>query len=460
MQDAAIILLFTFCLLAPLIALLRWRMSRVSRRIRSFLGVKAKEEIAIVSGQKFSPIHEVDLMRALEMGLAAQGFTVTREGLCAMGGQMEGPITFASMLNDTFQHGFGSVQRQRRQTGPDVHTELFAGALCLCEKDGHRLALMLMRGENMFQPENYLDLAVADRPEERDFARTALEALETWVTENSIYKGHALVPALEALGALKLEFADVSLPPGIVLEDRLVEDLESNFLAFVQHRDTLRKMSVPVRRGLLLLGPPGSGKTSTCRYLRSRLPEHSFFVVPSEGIAQVRGLFQAARSLAPSVIVIEDVDLALRTPSPDFPNPPMKDLLNELDGLQDREDVMVVLTSNSKIQLEQALADRPGRIDHTIRYEPPGPTHRKAVLASYIRDMKVSVGLEELSNMCDGLTPAAMFEVVKKAAVRAVRRAGTSGVPELGTLDFRAALEELNNARTGKDSRVRPFPVS
>ena len=42
---------------------------------------------------------------------------------------------------------------------------------------------------------------------------------------------------------------------------------------------------------------------------------------------------------------------------------------------------MVVLTSNSKISLEQALADRPGRIDHTVRYDPPGPVHRKAVLA-------------------------------------------------------------------------------
>ena len=456
MEEGLGILIVLVGLGLPLFAIFRWHVTRVSRRLLGFLGAKKRDQVAITSGQKLSPVHEVDVLRALEIGLAAQGITVTRLGLNAMTSVIDAPISFGSMLNNAFWRGFGSVCRVRRAVGPDQFAELYSGALCLCEKGDQRLALLAMRGENIFVPEISLDVATADTPAARDFGRSVLEALEAWLLANSVYKGHALVPGMDAMGTLKLEFADVSLPPGIVLEDRLTEDLESNFLAFVHHRDALKKMGVPARRGLLLLGPPGSGKTSTCRYLRSRLPDHTFFVVPSEGLVQVRSLFQAARRLAPSVVVIEDVDLALRTPDPSFPNPPMKDLLNELDGLQDREDVMVVLTSNSRLQLEQALADRPGRIDHTIRYEPPGPIHRKAMLASYVRNMRCLVSLDEITQLCDGLTPAAMFEVVKKGAVRALRRSPAN--PEVSALDFRAALEEHNAARGTKDSRVRPFP--
>ena len=82
------------------------------------------------------------------------------------------------------------------------------------------------------------------------------------------------------------------------------------------------------------------------------------------------------------------------------------------------------------------------------------------MLASYIKDMKCLASLDELSQICDGLTPAAIFEVVKKAAVRAVRRTGSSGLAEISGLDFRAAVDELNSARGTKDSRVRPFPAN
>lgn len=441
-----------------LYGIIRWRARSASRQLLRFLGASSSDRVAILSGEKFSTVHEVDALRALDAGLLAHGLEVERVGLNGMCALFDATLSFAALLNNKFYGGFGSLQRVRRNVGPDQHEEVFTGALCLCEGNGHTVALMVMKGDNIFAPQLYFDVATQDTPEARAYATRLIDDLTKWMFAHSIYRGHALVPSLDHMGYLQIGFADVSMPPGLVFEDKLREELESNFLAFVEHREALEKMGIPARRGLLLLGPPGSGKTSTCKYLRSRLPEHTFFVVPSEGLAQTRTLFETARALSPAVIVIEDVDLAVRAVDPHIPNPLMKDLLNELDGLQDRQDVMVVLTSNSKVQLEQALADRPGRIDHTIHYQAPGPGHRKNVLASYVRDMNCLVSVDDLVQMCDGLTPAQLFEVVKKAALRAVRRSG-SAAPEVSALDFRAAVEDLGGKAASKSATIRPFPI-
>ena len=450
---------------AALITLVRWRLTRVSRRLLRFLGAKAKDQVVILTGTHMPHLHEADALRALRDGLPALGLAVESVGLNSMVANTTPPIlSLGAMLGNSFPRGFGVAQTVQHATGPGKSEELPSGMMRLCSAGARRLAIVLMKTEGLFVSSIYFEIAVTADAESRAWAKQVLADLETWMSANSIFRKQSVAPSLSAMGAIKLDFVDVSLSPEMVFEERLREELDLNFLAFVRHRDALGKMGIPSRRGLLLCGPPGCGKTSTCRYLRTQLPEHAFFILSSRVLEKVKEVFELAARVAPSVVVIEDVDLALRTPDPALPNPLLKDLLNEMDGIEDRADVMVVLTSNSRLPLEQALADRPGRIDHTIRYSPPGAPHRKNVLATAVRDMRLLMPLDDLVKLSDGLTAAQLIELVKKSAIRALRRAPAEGAPEVSALDVRAAFEELtagsDAARGVKDSRVRPFPTA
>ena len=444
-----------------LLAYLRFLATRVQRRLRGFLKIRG-DTAAFLRSNSLSIHQEIDALRAMEDGLSQLGLTHELVGINAIVSSTKPPmVNLPSMLAGNFNRGFGAVISVRRTVGPGKTAELPTGAIRLCAAGDQRGALVLLRTENVFHQEIQFELAVPDTPPARAWGSQLLADLEAWMVSHSIFRGQAVAPTLEPPGVMRLEFADISLPDGIVMEERLRADLDVNFLAFVRHRERLAKMGVPARRGLLLTGPPGSGKTSTCRWLRSQLPDHTFFVVPSQVLGEAKELFGLARRLAPAVVVIEDVDLAMRTPDPAFPNAPLKDLLNQLDGLEDRQDVMVVLTSNSTLPLEQALADRPGRIDHTIRYEAPAGPHRRAMLARAVRDMKLLAPLDDVVSLADGLTAAQLCELTKRAAVRAIQRTPDRD-PEVSLLDFRAALDELSAsgaaARGEREGKVRRLP--
>jgi ATP-dependent 26S proteasome regulatory subunit len=101
------------------------------------------------------------------------------------------------------------------------------------------------------------------------------------------------------------------------------------------------------------------------------------------------------------------------------------DLLNLLDGIEDRDDVGIILTSNSWAFLEKALVDRPGRIDHIVRYKGPTDAHRVHLLRSFTQEMTLEVEDDDIISLTAGLTPAQLRELVKRATVLSLQRAGT-----------------------------------
>ena len=128
------------------------------------------------------------------------------------------------------------------------------------------------------------------------------------------------------------------------------------------------------KKGLLFYGPPGTGKTHTIRYLASVLKDHTTLIITAEQVANIDEYMTLARLLAPSMVVIEDVDLIARSRE-DMRSPGeevlLNKLLNQMDGLKEDTQLLLVLTTNRADTLEQALAGRPGRIDQAIEFPLP-----------------------------------------------------------------------------------------
>lgn len=205
---------------------------------------------------------------------------------------------------------------------------------------------------------------------------------------------------------------------------------------------------------MLLHGAPGTGKTLTLMYLISRMPGRTVILVTGVGMGLLRAAIQMARSLAPSMVVLEDVDLIAQ----DRGNPfqpgggLLFELLNELDGLGSDIDVIFALTSNRPESLEPALAARPGRIDLAVEFPLPDLDARIRLLELYARGLTLNgVDLVAVAEAIDGASPA-----VHQGVAAASSRAGRRGwrVPDSGGESHRSRA-----GRAGGGWRARAEPA-
>ena len=172
----------------------------------------------------------------------------------------------------------------------------------------------------------------------------------------------------------------------MILPEKTLGLLDRNIRGFIQRREQLLKLGLPIKKGLLFYGPPGTGKTHTIHYLARQLPDHTTLLVTSEQVGLLDHYFQLARFLQPAMIVIEDVDLIARRREEMYgpcDESLLNKLLNEMDGLREDAAVLFVLTTNRPEHLESALASRPGRIDQAIEFPLPDDQGRRQLIRLY-----------------------------------------------------------------------------
>jgi hypothetical protein len=418
-----------------------------------FLGVEPGSPIDSFRSEKHVVSWQIDFERALRDGLAELGFEVEPKGMngakCAYGFEHNG---LSILLGEHFTGPFGWVGSVVREVAPGRMESFDTECVYFCR--GGRFPIALALGTVGYSADMLELYALVPGVEgAHEWAVGIVAGLERWVQENSVYRGSAMVPHFDWDAKLKrVDLVDPGTAKGIRLEAGLVRQLEEGFLAFVRHADVLASCDLASNRGLLLCGEPGTGKTSTVRYLRDRLPGYAFVIVDGDAARNVRALFDFARRLAPAVVVIEDIDLLVRTRDPQDSSPFLKDLLNEMDGLNRRERVSVVMTSNSWKFIESALADRPGRIDQIVRYDPPTPEHRLVLLKDLTAKLSLDGDIAALVPPTEDVTPATLTEIVKRGTIRSLLRAEAGGDATVRLADFLAALGELRSNR----KTVRP----
>lgn len=202
----------------------------------------------------------------------------------------------------------------------------------------------------------------------------------------------------------------------IILDDDVREMLRRNVFDFHRRREQLRRYGVPTKKGILFYGPPGTGKTYTCQYIYSNLEQVTTMVVTGQSLLHVKTICNLARMLQPTLLVLEDVDLIFSSREINLYSTALGDFMDELDGFQNDEPVTYLLTTNAIDRLEQAIKDRPGRINQCIYFGPPNSRLRKLYIERYLQGYDYAqLDLDEVVSETRGTTQAFLKELIYRA---------------------------------------------
>lgn len=228
----------------------------------------------------------------------------------------------------------------------------------------------------------------------------------------------------------KVKFEDVA---GV---DEAVEELEE-IRDFLSDPDRYRKLGAKIPRGVLLVGPPGTGKTLLAKAVAGEAGVPFFSISGSDfvemfvgvGASRVRDLFKEAKSQAPSIIFIDEIDAVGRQRGAglggghDEREQTLNQLLVEMDGFGANEGVIVIAATNRKDILDNALL-RPGRFDRQVYVGAPDVKGREAVLKVHARNKQFDpdVKFSEIAKTTAGFTGADLENLLNEAALLAARR--------------------------------------
>jgi hypothetical protein len=287
---------------------------------------------------------------------------------------------------------------------------------------------------------------------ERTVAQRFLSEITTLMGERNVYRGKVVSLGPQQFGFGPQTIITFHRLPAVTREDVILpsgvlERIDRHAIAFSEHADQLMAAGRSVKRGLLLYGAPGTGKTLTIMYLAGRMKGRTVLLTTGRGLGFIGSVAQMARILAPSTVVVEDVDLiAQERGMPGVQTQPLLfELLNEMDGLRDDVDVLFVLTTNRPDILEPALAARPGRVDLAIPLPMPDADARRRLFALYARGLDFRVGdLAKFIVSTEGASPAYIKELLRKAAVfGAIEADGATKTVRVTDKHLEQAMDEL-----------------
>jgi ATP-dependent 26S proteasome regulatory subunit len=239
----------------------------------------------------------------------------------------------------------------------------------------------------------------------------------------------------------------------LILPAATFEDLRRQVVGVARNSARLRAAGQHLKRGMLLHGPPGVGKTHSVRYLISELVGATVIELTGETLHGIREACSVARTLQPAMIVVEDVDLIAEERSHYGGETPLLfTLLNEMDGLEEDADVVFLLTTNRADLLEPALASRPGRVDQAVHIELPDRESRRRLVELYRGSLDIDLTrLDTVLDRTDGVTASFLKELLRRAAVVAADRddhpEGTGGGLLVTAEDLDTAVDDLLDTR-------------
>jgi len=233
-------------------------------------------------------------------------------------------------------------------------------------------------------------------------------------------------------------------------KDELVEVVE-----FLKNPQEYGRLGGRMPKGVLLVGPPGTGKTLLAKAVAGQAKVPFFSISGSEfvemfvgvGAARVRDLFEQARSRAPAIIFIDELDALGRARGfgpyaggHDEKEQTLNQLLVEMDGFDSRSGLVILAATNRPEILDPALL-RAGRFDRQILVDRPDKKGRTAILRVHLKGRKVGpdVDPEQIAALAPGFTGADLANLANEAALLATRR----GASSISMADFSNAVERM-----------------
>jgi cell division protease FtsH len=217
------------------------------------------------------------------------------------------------------------------------------------------------------------------------------------------------------------------------------EEAKENLVEIVDYLhnpDKYKEIGASMPKGVLLVGPPGTGKTMLAKAVAGEANVPFFSISGSEfvemfvgmGAAKVRDLFKQAKEKAPCIVFIDEIDAIGQKRNTgnyggnDEREQTLNQLLTEMDGFEGNNGVIILAATNRPESLDPALT-RPGRFDRRVPVELPDLKGREAILRVHAKKIKVAdnVDFKQVARMASGASGAELANIINEAALRAVR---------------------------------------
>ena len=254
-------------------------------------------------------------------------------------------------------------------------------------------------------------------------------------------------------------------------EDEAKENL-TEIVDYLHNPDKYREIGASMPKGILLVGPPGTGKTMLAKAVAGEASVPFFSMSGSEfvemfvgmGASKVRDLFKQAKEKAPCIVFIDEIDAIGQKRNTggmggnDEREQTLNQLLTEMDGFEGNNGVIILAATNRPESLDPALT-RPGRFDRRVPVELPDLKGREEILKVHARKIKVAddVDFSKIARMASGASGAELANIVNEAALRAVRdnrKFATQADMEESIETVIAGYQKKNAILTDQEKRV------
>ena len=250
-----------------------------------------------------------------------------------------------------------------------------------------------------------------------------------FLAAESIYRGQPIALKVQENGNLDhsqppefIDVSDVKPDSDLLFDDDIKAQIETNLFVPMRQTELCRKHKIPLRRGILLSGAYGTGKSLTARSAAKVAQESGWTFILLDKIKGLKVALEFANRYKPAVVFAEDVDrvAAVRTDT-------INDLINTIDGVvSKRAEIMTVLTTNFIEKLDPVIL-RPGRLDAVITLRAPGPATVVKLIRHYAGMLvAVNENIDAAGQELADQIPATIREAVERAKLGMIGRAGTS----------------------------------
>jgi AAA+ superfamily predicted ATPase len=281
-----------------------------------------------------------------------------------------------------------------------------------------------------------------------DVARAFIKEVEEFINTRNVYKGQ--VVQIDSSGYLDFMETPDRTWDDVIIPDDIRDELIYNAIWPIEKSELFAKNGIPTKRGIMLEGKPGVGKTMAVSVIANTMRGKATTIwIPARSVSNaddIATIYECARELAPSILLFEDIDM-IATDRAVMGNysPVLGELLGQLDGLSNNDTIITVATTNYPEAIEKALRDRPSRFDRRIQFELPDVKARKKMLVNFTDKINLGedVDFDDLAEATEDFTGAYMRELVATAVIECIKEDPDAEEIVVCSKHFKSAIDKF-----------------